>query len=1040
MTDASKEATFEAEVAEFLAERGWFYSVSDDGYDADRALFPDDIFGWLADSQPDSLTALVRPDAPAEAQVKGRLRILDTLVSVLNTPMEHGGGTINVLHKGFRHIATHFSMCQSKPSETMNPKTVADYEVNRLRVMRQVHYSKTHPHKAIDLVLFCNGIPVATVELKTEFTQSVTHGEVQYAQDRNPQKQGHAGLLGFGTRAIVHFVVTDRVVSMTTKLAGEGTMWLPFNQGDNDGAGNPVNSAGSDTAYFWRDILNRETFLTILTKYVIVRQDERQDPATGTMKRSTSIRFPRFHQLVAVEKLVQRAYEHGVGERYLIEHSAGSGKTDSIVWTAFRLAALHDKQNKKVFDSVLVVSDRKVLDTQMSRAMLQLDPKGFQVASIGTGGGRSKSEEMADALAQRTPIIVVTIQTAPFALAYLSAEASEHGGTYAVIADEAHSSQTGNAAAKLRAVLSPAELTDLDDGGEVDTETILAAELDQKAATPNISYLAFTATPKSKTLELFGTPDPNDLTEDGEPRPKAFHRYTMRQAIEEGFILDVLSNYTTYELAYRVAIEGETYDSEVDKAKARKSVTRWVRLHEHNISQKAALIVEHFRDNISDMLGGTAKAMVVTAGRKEALRYFNALGQYIAKRGYDDVHALVAFSNTVTVSDSDTDIKPDHLLPVGEYTESSVNTGTKGKSLSDTFNGPDYQVMVVANKFQVGFDQPLLCAMYVDKRLDGVMAVQTLSRLNRTWTGKDRVYVLDFFNAPETILEAFLPYYRGAQIEQLTDPNIPNRLAAKLDESGLYTSGQIDQAAEATIRGDHGQLTAAISPAVHAFTDARISARESEDGEELQRLDGFRSDVGNYVKAYDFLSQMVPYGVEMEKRSIYYRALNQVLGSDTSDIDLNVAHIQMTHYRLAKSGEQNLDLRKGEPTPLTPLTEMGTGAVREPENALWSEILDAINALFADSGLSQDDAIQQLEQTLRTVKTDTELVARAKSNTDADFNGDPSTMNAFIDAVLQGAKNSELFTDAVLRHQNAKTLVDLFRLISLRSYVAEESA
>jgi type I restriction enzyme, R subunit len=1039
VSDALKESTFEKEIVEYLAQRGWLYSKNDAGYDRDRALFPDDVFAWLGDTQTDALAGLIKSDGPPDARERTRARILDALVSVLNAPMDHGGGTINVLHKGFRHISTHFSMCQAKPTETMNPKTVADYNANRLRVMRQVHYSKTHPQNSIDLVLFCNGIPVATIELKTEFKQSVTRGKVQYAKDRNPQKQAHAGLLGFGTRAVVHFVVTDRVLSMTTKLAGDETTWLPFNRGNHDRAGNPINSSGSDTEYFWTDILDRDTFLAILTKYVVVRTDERPDPVTGAMKKATSIRFPRFHQLTAVEKIVRHAYEHGVGRRYLVEHSAGSGKTDTIVWTAFRLAALHDVDNKKIFDSVIVISDRNVLDKQMKNAMRQLDPKGFQVASIGDGGGDSKSQEMSDALAERTPIIVVTIQTAPFALQYLRSAAVRHGGNYAVLADEAHSSQTGNAAAKLRIVLSPAERQAFDDGGEVDTEAILAAELDQKAATPNISYLAFTATPKSKTLELFGTPDANDLTEDGEPRPKPFHRYTMRQAIEEDFILDVLTNYTPYDLAYRVAVEGEEYDSKVDKAKARKAVMRWVKLHEHNISQKAALIVEHFRDNIAPMLGGTAKAMVVTSLRKEALRYHSALNHYISKQGYDDVHTLVAFSGKVVVAADDTDMKPDDLLPVGEYTEANVNTGTKGKPLADAFNGPDYQVMIAANKFQVGFDQPLLCAMYVDKRLDGVLAVQTLSRLNRTWPGKDRVYILDFVNEADTIKDAFLPYFEGARIEQLTDPNIPNRLAAKLDQTGLYAYSQIDKAVEATIKGDHGMLTGAISPTVHAYTDARNAARNDDNQEELQRLEVFRSDVGNYVKAYDFLSQMVAYGTEMEKRSIFYRALNQALTSDTSDIDINVSHIQMTHYRLTKREERPIDLAKGKPTPLTPLVEMGTNNAREPEGAQWSEILDAINSLFADSGLSDVDAIQQLEQTLRTVKSDAQLVARAKANTDADFNSDPSTMNSFIDAVLQGSKTNEIFTDAVLRDQNARTLVDLFRLIGLRSYLADEA-
>ena len=1040
MTEAHKEQAMENEAVALLHSKGWLYEEGSNAhYDKKRALFPEDVFAWLEATQRDELAKFIKPGMDAAQEMKAREAILNALAEALNQPVENGGGTLNILRKGFRRIGSRFLMAQPKPTETLNPKTVEDYQHNRLRVVRQVHYSVTDAKKSIDLVLFINGLPVATIELKTEFTQSVTRGQVQYKNDRNPGADGKETLLAWGKRTLVHFVVTDNEVSMTTKLDGQKTTFLPFNKGDHGGKGNPLNPNGARTEYFWTDILDKDVFLIILTKYLVTRREEKPNPVTGKQETSTSLRFPRFHQLSAVEKIVGHVKEHGVGDRYLIEHSAGSGKTDTIVWTSFRLAALHDAENEKVFDSVIVVTDRNVLDKQMTDAMLQLDPRGTQVVSI-DGAGSSKSKELAEALAMRTPILVVTIQTAPFALQYLRQQAESKGGRYAVIADEAHSSQTGMAASKLKAVLSPEEQASLDDGGEVDTETVLAAELGQRAETPNVTYLAFTATPKSKTLELFGTPNPEVLDEDGNPTPEPFHRYTMRQAIEEGFILDVLQNFTEYKVAYELALKTKDDDiKSVDKEAARKAAVKWVQLHEHNISQKVALIVEHFRDNVAHMLGGAAKAMIVTSSRKGALRYYNAVERYVAKRGYTDVHALVAFSGKVTVSNEDHDIAPDDLLGVGEYTEANVNTGTKGKSLADAFHGPNYQVMIVANKFQVGFDQPLLCAMYVDKRLDGVMAVQTLSRLNRTWAGKDQVYVLDFVNSGEDILKAFLPYYEGAELTESTDPDLVNRIAAKLDAVGLhrvYTEEEMAEASDAVTKGLHGMLASAIDPGAKRFSEVLNKAREAEDDEEVQRLEGFRSDLSNYVKAYDFLSQIVPYGVEMEQRAIYYRLLAKRLRDEQSGVKVRVADIALSRFKIDNKGTQTLDLAKGEATPLTPLAEMGTAQARERDQAQWEEIIDAINSLFADSGLTADDAVQQLELTLRKTKENSDLVAKAKANSDQDFNSDPGVVAAFLTTVIDMARNNADFTTALLKDQNHHSLSVLLEMLGYRKYLA----
>ena len=1040
MSEAYKELAMEEEAVALLAAQGWVHEEgSASRYDKQRALFPEDVFAWLEVTQPGQLANLVKPTMDPAAQAKAKEGILDALADSLSN-VSGGGGTLAVLRKGFRRVSTRFQMAQPKPTETMNAKTVKDYQANILRVVRQVHYSPANPKKAIDLVLFCNGIPVATVELKTEFTQSVVRGQVQYKNDRNPGADGKDVLLAWGKRALVHFVVTDNEVSMTTKLDGPKTTFLPFNQGNGTGMGNPLNPNGARTEYFWRNVLDRDAFLTILTKYLVIRTDEKPNPVTGKVEKSTSLRFPRYHQWDAVEKVIEAVSERGVGERYLIEHSAGSGKTDTIVWTAFRFAALH-RDNTKVYDSVIVVTDRNVLDKQMSAAMRQLDPNGAQMVRI-DGTGASKSEELGEALRLKTPIIVVTIQTAPFALKYLRLQAEKSGGQYAVIADEAHSSQTGTAAAKLKTVLSPSEQADVEDGGEVDAQSLLAAELPQRAETPNLSYLAFTATPKAKTLELFGTPDPDDLDENGEPRPKPFHRYTMRQAIEEGFILDVLQNYTEYEVAYELGLKARDEDiPSVDKEAARKAAQRWVMLHEHNISQKVDIIVRHFRENIAHLLGGTAKAMIVTSSRKHALRYYKAIERYTAKHGYDDVHALVAFSGKVIVSGEDTDIAPDDLLREGEYTEASVNTGTKGKPLDEVLNGPAYQVMIVANKYQVGFDQPLLCAMYVDKRLDGVMAVQTLSRLNRTWAGKDKVYVLDFVNKGEDILKAFLPYYEGAQIEARTDPDLPNRLAMQLDAEGLdriYTHAEIEQAAHAVTdpEATHSAVVGAVDPGTERFSTLMREARDADDEEARLRLEAFRSNLSNYTKAYDFLSQIIPYDLEMESRSIYYRLLAKRLRDQNESIIVEIGSVALAKYRVEKTGTQSLNLSKGEATPLTPLAEMGTAEARERDTAHWSEIIDAINSLFADSGLSADDVVPEIESVLRDAKRDERLVAKAKANSDADFNADGTVVNEVLSKFIDRREKSEEIIAALLKGQNMTTFSNLLAMLGFREYLA----
>ena len=770
------EVVFESEICAYLEAHGWLYSANDTGYDRERALFPEDLFAWLEETQ----------QAAYEKALKAagsKAKVLDVLATALDKPLEHGGGTLNILRNGVQYIGGgRLKMAQFRPETSLNATTNEQYAAMRVRVMRQVHFS-TADQRSIDLVFFVNGLPVATVELKTDFTQSLDEAINQYRKNRHPLTNGRPEpLLSFGHRALVHFAVSNDLAAMTTRLEGEKTHFLPFNIGHDSGAGNPPAADGrSATAYLWERVWEKDAWLTIIGRLMIVETKEEWDVATGTSVRRTSMLFPRFHQWEAVTDIVAAVREEGVGQRYLIEHSAGSGKTNTIAWTAHRLARLH-VDDEKVFDSVIVVVDRTVLDGQLQEAIRQIDGSGKIVATISPedvrkAGAKSKSGLLATALKNGELIIAVTVQTFPFALDEIRADSSLKGRRFAVIADEAHSSQSGQISSKLKAVLTAEEVKEIEEGGAVDVEAILAAEMTERAESRNISYFAFTATPKNKTLELFGRKGP-----DG--KPVEFHLYSMRQAIEEGYILDVLRGYQSYDTALKIAgrLESGDGDEVVEEAAARKGLMRWVKLHPTNISQKVQIIVEHFHANVAHLLEGKAKAMVVTDSRKAAVKYKKAIDAYIAKRAAQDAsytyRTLVAFSGSVTMAENEewaADWGPQPSKD-DEFTEANLNPGA-GSDLAAAFKGATYKIMLVANKFQTGFDQPLLSAMYVDKKLSGVTAVQTLSRLNRTHRTaggeqKRKTFVIDFVNKPEDIRTAFEPYFTNATLETETDPYV----------------------------------------------------------------------------------------------------------------------------------------------------------------------------------------------------------------------------------------------------------------------------
>ncbi|PKN50432.1 MAG: type I restriction endonuclease subunit R, partial [Deltaproteobacteria bacterium HGW-Deltaproteobacteria-16] len=767
-----KEINFETDICDHLAAHGWLYAEGDaQGYDRAHALFPADLIAWIMATQPKAWETLSKNHGPAAETV-----LLDRLRKSLDDR-----GTLEVLRHGFEMIGLRqpIALSQFKPALAMNPETLKKYAANRLRIIRQVRYSLFNEN-CLDLVLFVNGLPVATVELKTDFTQSVEDAVDQYRFDRNPKAKGQATaepLLSFLNGALVHFAVSNREVRMTTKLAGTVTSFLPFNRGDNGAAGNPINEKGGHrTAYLWEEVWQRESWLEILGRYLVTQKDSK--------KKVAKIIFPRFHQLDATRNLLNKVLEEGPGGKYLIQHSAGSGKTNSIAWTAHFLADLHDAAHRKMFDTVLVVSDRTVLDSQLQEAIFDFERTAGVVATI-TGESASKSGELAKALSGGKKIVVCTIQTFPFALKAVQELAATQGKRFAVIADEAHSSQTGEAAAKLKEVLSAEELQELNDGGEVSTEDILAAQMAARSAESGITYVAFTATPKAKTLELFGRRPHPDLPASKDNLPAPFHVYSMRQAIEEGFILDVLQNYTPYATAFKLAHNGTEYDQkEVERNEAMKGIMRWVKLHPYNISQKVQVVVEHFRENVAPFLNDRAKAMVVVASRIEAVRWKLAMEKYIKSQRYK-IGTLVAFSGEV----NDKESGPDGFTE----TSKTMNPNLRGRDIRQAFNTEEYSILLVANKFQTGFDQPLLCAMYVDKRLAGIQAVQTLSRLNRAYPGKDTTYVVDFVNKPEEVLAAFRMYYATAELSGVTDPNMVYDLRTKLDGAGHYDEFEVER-------------------------------------------------------------------------------------------------------------------------------------------------------------------------------------------------------------------------------------------------------
>jgi len=841
----------------------------------------------------------------------------------------------------------------------------------------------------IDLVLFVNGIPVATMELKSEFKQAVQNAIRQYKKTRlpkDPETNQPEPLLTFKRGALVHFAVSQYEAYMTTRLAGDQTRFLPFNKGTKDGgAGNdaPKNIHDYATGYLWNEVLAPVNLLQIIGRFIHleIKTDEEWD---GRKTKKESLIFPRYHQWDLVRQLVQASREEGPGHKYLAQHSAGSGKSNSIAWTAHQLSSLYNDKGDKVFHSVIVVTDRSVLDDQLQDTIYQFEHADGVVGRINREEGQgSKSEKLAAALESSQPIVIVTIQTFPHVLKAIENSVSLKERCYAIIADEAHSSQSGRTAGKLKEVLS-IEATDEDE--DVTAEDKVNASVEARKGSKNLSYYAFTATPKSKTLELFGRrPKPNEPASK-QNKPKAFHVYSMRQAIEENYILDVLKNYTSYKVAYNLAQKVAKSDSEVDTRKAKVRLGQWVRLHDYNISQKVKVIVEHYRQTVLGLLNGQAKAMVVTGSRKEAVRYKLEFDKYIAKKQYSHLAAMVAFSGEVQFSKDD----PNCDALVGEkFTESGMNPGLKGRDLRKAFDTGEYHIMIVAQKFQTGFDQPKLCAMYVDKKLGGLECVQTLSRLNRMFPGKEDTYILDFYNDPDDVLLAFQEYYETAKLLDVSDPNLIWDIFDKLRATGIFLWTEVVQFIEVFFvkSKSNAALGNICKPAKDRWQSRFVQAKSDYDKhkklfdhanklgdptfianaegdlkeakKELDALGIFKADLVSFARYYEFMSQICDYdSTDLEKLNLYARHLAPLLREEAPQDDpVDLTSVALSHYRLSKIKQQDLLLVKEGGEGLTPGYDIGSGKAKSKKEEWLSQIISRLNELFITDGLTDQDMI-----------------------------------------------------------------------------------
>jgi type I restriction enzyme R subunit len=877
MAGIHTEQTFEEAIERELLAKSGYVQGSPDDFDREIAIDKKTLISFLKTSQPKEWQKLENIHGPAIEE-----KVINRIIKVINNQ-----GCLQVIRKGFTDYGVNFKMAFFKPETGLNPDTQRLYDSNILTVTRQVKYTKINEN-SLDMVLGLNGIPIASVELKNPMTgQTAENAKKQYSFARDSKDL----LFQFNKRALVHFTVDTDEAWMTTKLQGSKTTYLPFNLGFNKSKGNPPNPEGYRTDYLWKYVWAKDSWLDIIGRFLHLEKEEVEVKGKKVIKEKMI--FPRYHQLDVVRKLSADAKEHGAGKNYLVQHSAGSGKSNSIAWLAYRLSSLHNVLDERIFDSVVVVSDRKVLDTQLQDTIYQFEHKKGVVKKID-----KDSSQLAEAIYKGSNIVITTLQKFPFVIEKIAEMEKEEGGrakrNYAVIVDEAHSSQGGESSRKLKEVLAGKNLEDAvkeeaEDPNADDIEDEIRKSMLSRGQHKNLSFFGFTATPKARTLEVFGVKD-----SEGKPRP--FHLYSMRQAIQEKFILDVLKGYTTYRMFFKLtkAIED---DPKIDKKKAKRAIARFVSLHPHNLSQKTEVMVEHFRQIVSKKMGGQAKAMVVTPSRLHAVRYKNEFDRYIKEKGYNDIKTLVAFSGIV----NDGGI---------EYKETVIN-GFGEKELPEKFATEGYKILIVADKYQTGFDQPLLHTMYVDKKLSGVKAVQTLSRLNRIYPGKEDTFILDFVNEAEEIQQSFQPYYEETILESTTDPNHLYDLLDKIEPTGVIWPSEVDSFAKVYFdpklnSANQAKLNAYLDPAVERFKE--LPEEATAQGKMCK--DDFENALTTFTRLYSFLSQIMPFhDVKLEKLYPYIIYLLRNLLKDPIEARLKLDdEVALEYYRLQRIEEANIGL------------------------------------------------------------------------------------------------------------------------------------
>ncbi|GAA6206656.1 type I restriction endonuclease [Thalassotalea sp. SU-HH00458] len=981
------EVHLEEYVVKKLVENGWVEGKADK-YDKQRCLYPEDTIAWIKSTQSEVFDKLTKHNGDDTERI-----ILNRLEKELSAK---SGGTMAIIRNGFKITgAGNIIMSKKAPEDDRNPEEVRKYKSNILRVVRQLKYNPSREF-SIDLVFFINGIPVSTVELKTDFTQSIEDAVEQYKKDRKPVQHGRKEpLLTVKRGAVVHFAMSDSQIRMATELKGDSTYFLPFNQG-NDGTvpNKKVSENVSDNgeypvAYFWEEVCQWDNWLRIFHSFVYTETSDKTDKLGKPYKAKTLI-FPRYHQFKAVNKMIADAKDKGPGQQYLCEHSAGSGKTSTIAWTAHDLTKLRYPNGKSYFNSVIIVTDRTVLDSQLQDAVQQLDHQYGMIKAIDREqSSLPKSKQLSKALIEGAPIIVVTIQTFPFAMEAILTEKSLNDRNFAVIIDEAHTSQTGSTAQGLRAALSLDSKTKLE---EMSVEELLLEVQKSRVKPANVSHFAFTATPKHNTMTLFGRPkDPTQPSSKENP-PVPFHKYTQRQAIEEGFILDVLKNYISYETAYKIGSQIDLKDKKVDIKEAKRSIAQWKSLHPTNITNKVKVIMEHFRKNVEGLLDGEAKAMVVTSRRNVAVKYKLAFDKYIEDNKLHGVKSLVAFSGKVLGKDCG---KSDdfYIDAEKEYTESNLNPDVGNQDLRHVFNQQEFKIMIVANKFQTGFNQPKLVAMYIDKKIGDVDAVQTLSRLNRTYPGKDTTFVLDFINDPKDILKAFKKYDEGAVLEDVQDLDVVYDSKNVLDELHIYNTQDLEkfkgvnaiailQSSKAS-NVKHEELHKKLYSATQRPTDVyntkladlvesikswdesidkadkandqkakeMAEAHRNELSINLEELKGFKSGLSKFVSVYTYIAQLIELrDPELENFAAFAKLLAKRLdGVSVERVDLS--GLVLSGYAIKENKEQI----EAEGDTLKPLSAGGL-TPQEREKEFLEEILKQLNEVFGEFG---DDTLKK---------------------------------------------------------------------------------